>query len=103
MCFNTVRVPYFYDFATFSEFGRRVRENASRGTDHGSAAPLFLTGGGLKPGPMNAHPSLLDLDQGDLKFTVDYRQVYATVLEDWLGVPSQSVLGDSFPKLELFT
>lgn len=88
---------------TFSEFGRRVRENASRGTDHGSAAPLFLTGGGLKPGPLNAHPSLLDLDQGDLKFTVDYRQVYATVLEDWLGVPSQSVLGDNFPKLELFT
>ena len=87
---------------TFSEFGRRVRENASRGTDHGSAAPLFLVGGRLKPGAFNSHPSLLDLDEGDLKFTVDYRQVYATVLEDWLGVPSSSVLGDSYAKLELF-
>ncbi len=87
---------------TFSEFGRRVRENASRGTDHGTAAPLFLAGGRVKSGLANPHPSLADLDQGDLKFTVDYRQVYATVLEDWLGIESVPVLGRSFEKLDLF-
>ena len=87
---------------TFSEFGRRVRENASRGTDHGTAAPLFLAGGRVKAGMVNEHPSLTDLDQGDLKFTVDYRRVYATVLEDWLGIESQPILGRSFRKLPLF-
>ena len=88
---------------TFSEFGRRVRENASRGTDHGSAAPVFLVGGRLQPGPVNAHPSLSDLDQGDLRFTMDYRQVYASVLENWLGVPSEPILGGAYRKLELFS
>ena len=87
---------------TFSEFGRRVRENASRGTDHGTAAPLFLAGGRLKAGPLNQHPDLLDLDQGDLKHNVDYRSVYATVLEDWLGVESTEILGQPFKKLNLF-
>ena len=87
---------------TFSEFGRRVRENASRGTDHGTAAPLFLAGGRLKAGPLNQHPDMSDLDQGDLKFTVDYRRVYAAVLEDWLGVDSSEILGRSFEKLDLF-
>ena len=87
---------------TFSEFGRRVRENASRGTDHGSAAPLFLFGGRVRSGPLNQHPSLTDLDQGDLKFSTDYRSVYATVLEEWLGVESQPVLGQQFEKLDLF-
>lgn len=88
---------------TFSEFGRRVRENASRGTDHGTAAPLFLAGGKVKPGAFNKHPSLTDLDQGDLKHTIDYRNVYATVLEDWLGIESVPVLGKQYGKLELFT
>jgi uncharacterized protein (DUF1501 family) len=87
---------------TFSEFGRRVRENASRGTDHGTAAPLFVIGGGVRPGPINAHPDLNDLDQGDLKFSVDYRQVYASVLERWLEIDSHPILGGRFEPLDLF-
>lgn len=87
---------------TFSEFGRRVRENASRGTDHGTAAPLFLAGGRIRSGLANAHPDLTDLEQGDLRFTVDYRQVYATVLEKWLNIDSQPILGGQFELLDLF-
>ncbi len=87
---------------TFSEFGRRVRENASRGTDHGTAAPMFLAGGRVQSGPLNRHPSLTNLQQGDLKFSIDYRQLYATVLEDWLKVDSQPILAQRFEKLELF-
>lgn len=86
----------------FSEFGRRVRENASRGTDHGAAAPLFLIGPRVTAGLANRHPSLTDLQDGDLKHTVDYRQVYATVLEDWLGAPSSAVLNGEFERLKLF-
>jgi uncharacterized protein (DUF1501 family) len=82
---------------TFSEFGRRVRENASQGTDHGAAAPMFLVGGTVKPGPIGAHPSLTNLDrEGDLKFHTDFRSVYATLLERWLGCPSEEVLGKRF-------
>ncbi|MGI8475791.1 MAG: DUF1501 domain-containing protein [Thermomicrobiales bacterium] len=85
---------------TFSEFGRRVAENASGGTDHGAAAPLWLIGGGVKPGILGDHPSLSDLDDGDLKFGVDFRSVYGTLLEDWLGAPSSGIIGTSdFPKL----
>ncbi|MGI9518678.1 MAG: DUF1501 domain-containing protein [Pirellulaceae bacterium] len=87
---------------TFSEFGRRVRENASRGTDHGTAAPLFVAGNKVKAGALNDHPSLTDLDQGDLKFTTDYRRVYATVLESWLGIDSQPILGGKFEQVDLF-
>lgn len=83
----------------FSEFGRRVRENFSQGTDHGAAAPMFLIGPAVKAGPHGKHPSLADadLDQGDLKHALDFRSVYATVLENWLGTPSQPILGDRFP------
>jgi uncharacterized protein (DUF1501 family) len=81
---------------TFSEFGRRVRENASQGTDHGAAAPLFVAGGRVKTGLIGKHPSLTDLDDGDLKHTADFRGVYAAVLEQWLGVPSEPVLGGKF-------
>lgn len=81
---------------TFSEFGRRVEENANRGTDHGTAAPMFLIGGGVKGGVYGDHPSLTDLDYGNLKWHTDFRSVYATVLEGWLGVPSTTVLGTSF-------
>lgn len=84
---------------TFSEFGRRVTENASGGTDHGVAGPLFLVGGGIKPGLYGRYPSLTDLDQGDLKAGTDFRQVYATVLENWLGVKSEPILGRQFEKL----
>lgn len=84
---------------TFSEFGRRVAENGSGGTDHGTAAPMFLLGGKLKPGLAGAAPSLVDLDHGDLKYTVDFRSVYATLLEKWLKAPSAKVLGRPFPLL----
>jgi uncharacterized protein (DUF1501 family) len=84
---------------TFSEFGRRVEENANRGTDHGTAAPMFLIGGGVKGGVYGDHPSLTDLDYGNLKWHTDFRSVYATVLEGWLNVPSATVLGTSFSSL----
>ncbi len=87
---------------TFSEFGRRVKENASRGTDHGAAAPMMLAGASLKAGIVGKHPSLTDLDDGDIKHHTDFRQVYATLLEDWLGWKSATVLGDTFEKLPLF-
>ena len=82
---------------SFSEFGRRVAQNASGGTDHGAAAPLFVLGGGVKPGLYGQYPSLTDLYQGDLKYNVDFRSVYATALERWLKVPSARVLGRQFP------
>jgi uncharacterized protein (DUF1501 family) len=82
---------------TFSEFGRRVGENASGGTDHGTAAPLFVMGAGVKPGLYGKQPSLTDLDKGDLKFTTDFRSVYATVLDRWLKAPAEKILGKAFP------
>jgi len=81
---------------TFSEFGRRVAENASGGTDHGAAAPMFLLGGGSKPGLWGSSPDLLNLDRGDLRYEVDFRSVYATILDRWLKASSQQVLGRSF-------
>ena len=78
---------------TFSEFGRRVKENGSKGTDHGTAAPMLLVGGKVKAGPVGKYPSLTDLEMGNLKFTTDFRQVYATILDQWLGVASKDVLG----------
>lgn len=86
---------------TFSEFGRRVAENASRGTDHGAAAPMFLLGGKIKPGLHGTPPSLEKLFNGDLIYTVDFRNIYATVLEKWLHAPIQPVLGRNFPTLDL--
>ncbi len=86
----------------FSEFGRRVQENASAGTDHGAAAPMFLAGTRVRSGLIGEHPSLTDLDDGDLKFHTDFRQVYAAVLETWLGWPSKSVLGGSFTPVSAF-
>jgi uncharacterized protein (DUF1501 family) len=85
----------------FSEFGRRVQENGSGGTDHGAAGPVLLAGPGVKAGLLGAYPSLTDLDDGDLKPVVDFRRVYATVLENWLGLPSQTALGGSFATLPL--
>ncbi len=87
----------------FSEFGRRVAENASEGTDHGTAAPMFFAGGGIRAGLVGAHPSLEDLDAGDLKFHTDFRRVYASVLENWLEVPAPEILGGKFSPLELFS
>lgn len=82
----------------FSEFGRRVAQNASAGTDHGTAAPMYFVGDMLRPGLLGSHPSLNDLDQGDLKFTVDFRCLYAAVLEDWMKADARTVLGGSFQK-----
>lgn len=84
----------------FSEFGRRVAENASEGTDHGAAGPMFLAGGRVKAGLIGKHPSLTDLDDGDLKHNVDFRQVYATMLEQWLGVKSAPLLGGEYKPVE---
>ena len=86
---------------TFSEFGRRVQQNASGGTDHGAAAPMFVFGGGLKGGVVGEHPSLTNLDHGDLKFTTDFRSVYATILQDWLQTPAKPILGGDFTPLSL--
>jgi uncharacterized protein (DUF1501 family) len=85
---------------TFSEFGRRVAQNASNGTDHGTAMPLFVIGGGVKGGIYGEHPSLTDLDRnGDLKFATDFRAVYATVIEKWLGRNPADVLSGTYPTL----
>ncbi len=85
---------------TFSEFGRRVRENAGRGTDHGTAAPLFIMGGKIKGGMYGADPILSNLDDnGDLKYGVDFRSVYGTVLDGWLGANSKDILGGSYERL----
>ncbi|MBD5634250.1 MAG: DUF1501 domain-containing protein [Candidatus Eremiobacteraeota bacterium] len=86
---------------TFSEFGRRVAENGSRGTDHGEAAPMFLIGGGLKGGVYGRHPSLDALENGDATFTLDFRSVYATIVEKWFGRPSDGVLAGSYAALPL--
>ncbi len=83
----------------FSEFGRRVTENASKGTDHGAAGLMFAFGGKIKPGIHGEAPSLTDLNRGDLKFNIDFRSVYATVLENWLRVSSTPILGRSYPKI----
>lgn len=86
----------------FSEFGRRAAENASQGTDHGTAGPVFLAGPSVKAGLVGATPSMTDLADGDLKSPIDFRRVYASVLEDWLGLPSAGPLGGEFEKLPLF-
>lgn len=79
---------------TFSEFGRRVSQNASRGTDHGTANQMFFVSGGLrKKGILNALPDLNNLSDGDLIYTEDFRKVYATVLKNWLGADSTKILG----------
>ncbi|MCY7351719.1 MAG: DUF1501 domain-containing protein [Cytophagaceae bacterium] len=83
---------------TFSEFGRRVKQNASNGTDHGTANNAFLIseeGRGIH----NAGPDLTNLDEGDLKYSVDFRRLYASLLDGWLGTPSEVILGKKFEKL----
>ena len=89
---------------TFSEFGRRVSQNGSGGTDHGTANNLFLAGGSLKkPGFYNHSPQLTDLDEGDLKFEIDFRQIYATLLNNWLNVNETQILGKKFDLLPVLT
>jgi uncharacterized protein (DUF1501 family) len=86
---------------TFSEFGRRIAENGSRGTDHGEASPLFMIGGGIKGGLYGDAPDLSATNMGNVRFTTDFRSVYATVLERWLGRPSQQILAGSFSTLPI--
>ncbi|HMP01221.1 MAG TPA: DUF1501 domain-containing protein [Gemmatales bacterium] len=86
---------------TFSEFGRRARENGSKGTDHGSAAPMFLVGSKVKAGLVGAHPSLEKLEDGNLAHHTDFRQVYAAILEHWLGVRPTDVLDGRFTPAEV--
>jgi uncharacterized protein (DUF1501 family) len=79
---------------TFSEFGRRVTQNASGGTDHGTANTMFLIGGGLqRKGLINSLPDLENMVEGDLKYQVDFKDVYATILNKWLGADDKSILG----------
>lgn len=85
----------------FSEFGRRVGENGSLGTDHGAAAPLLLLGPALRGGLVGTHPSLEDLADGDLKHAVDFRQIYATLLRYWLDADPAAVLDSDFATLPL--
>ncbi len=85
----------------FSEFGRRVDENASAGTDHGAASNLFLLGSKVRGGLVGKYPSLAELGEGDLVYNTDFRSVYATLLDRWLGCPSEKTLGQAFPMLDL--
>src|SRR5262249_17978528 len=85
----------------FSEFGRRVEENASQGTDHGTAAPVIWAGTGVVAKVHGLYPDLEPLVAGDRVFGVDFRQVYATVLENWLGLPAEPILGQKFENLPL--
>ena len=88
---------------TWSEFGRRIGENGSKGTDHGAAAPVFVVGAPVHGGLYGEPPSLTStIDNGNLKYTVDFRSVYQTVIRDWLQGDSRSVLGASYPELPLF-
>jgi uncharacterized protein (DUF1501 family) len=86
----------------FSEFGRRVQENASGGTDHGTAGVVLLAGGRVRGGLVGRTPRLLDLDDGDLKWSLDFRRVYASVLEGWLGISAEVALGGKFESLGVF-
>lgn len=83
----------------FSEFGRRVSENGSAGTDHGAAGPMFVFGEKIKGGVHGAPPDLANLVDGDIRHQIDFRQVYSAVLEGWLGTPAEKVLGKKFDKL----
>ena len=87
--------------ATFSEFGRRVAENGSLGTDHGAASQIFVVSPKTRSGVIGKHPSLSDLDDGDLKFHTDFRSVYASLLDRWLNINSEPVLGRAFTPIEM--
>lgn len=87
---------------TYSEFGRTLSENGRHGTGHGEAAPMFIVGGRVRAGLIGKHPSLNDLDQDAPRHHTDFRQVYADILDNWLGLDSKSILGGEFKHLGLF-
>jgi uncharacterized protein (DUF1501 family) len=84
---------------TYSEFGRRAAENASGGTDHGTAEPVFVLGGHVAGGIYGREPPLSDLDNGNLRFTTDYRSLYATIAQDWWGLPQSFLSGGPYPTI----
>jgi uncharacterized protein (DUF1501 family) len=86
----------------FSEFGRRVEQNNSGGTDHGTAGPMFIAGGRVKAGLYGSYPSMQNLDNGDLKYTTDFRRVYTTLLERWLNADPALVLKNRFEPVAFF-
>jgi uncharacterized protein (DUF1501 family) len=87
---------------TWSEFGRRVAENGGKGTDHGAAAPIFVVGKPVKGGVFGEQPSLTStVDSGNLKYNVDFRSVYQSLIRDWLQADPTAVLGASFPELPI--
>ncbi|MEZ5163269.1 MAG: DUF1501 domain-containing protein [Fimbriimonadaceae bacterium] len=83
-----------------SEFGRRTYENGSAGTDHGKAGPMFLIGKNVKGGFYGGNPDFNELSQGDLIHKIDFRQVYATALDNWMGADSKVVLGQAFNPMD---
>jgi uncharacterized protein (DUF1501 family) len=85
----------------FSEFGRRPEENGSLGTDHGTAGPLFLAGPAVRAGVIGKTPQLGDLEDGNLKWSTDFRRVYASLLSGWLGLPADEILPGKFPAMPL--
>ncbi len=88
----------------FTEFGRRVEENGSQGTDHGTAGPMFIIGKGVQGGFYGGNPSLTDLDHGNLKMTTDFRRVYATMIDEWMGCrDTASILKGEFAPLEIYS
>ncbi len=96
---NSERVLTF----TFSEFGRRVKENFSGGTDHGLAQPMYLFGPGVKAGVHGKQPSLAELDNDNLKMEIDFRSVYASMIKEWMGYSdTKKLLKGDFPPLKLF-
>ena len=86
----------------FSEFGRRVEENASEGTDHGTAGPMFIAGAAVKPGLIGKHPALSSLQDGDLKHHTDFRQVYAAAIQNWFHCDADTILKGSFKPVDVF-
>jgi len=85
---------------TFSEFGRTIQENGRRGTDHGSAQPLFLMGGRVRGGLLGKHPPLDDVEGGGQRALMDFRRVYATLLDRWLKLDSRPILGKQYEPLD---
>jgi uncharacterized protein (DUF1501 family) len=98
---QTAKLADHVTLLAFSEFGRTIKENGSAGTDHGTAGVVFVAGPGVAGGTLGSMPNLIDLDRGEPKMTTDFRRVYATVLTDWIGLPSDD-LGGTFETLPLF-
>lgn len=98
---RTARQAERVTLLAFSEFGRTIQENSSAGTDHGTAGVVFLAGPGVRGGVHGTMPNLTDLIQGEPQITTDFRQIYATVLADWLGYQPPEILGGNFTRLPL--